>query len=191
MSSITKLADNKFLASNLQIAYPDLYVARSFKNDAKNTPRFGLTLLLPKSDTEGHKLISDAIKAIAKAELKMDRIPATDVFLRDGDESNNEAYHGHWYMSLYKYPNDKQPNNGAPQVVDANKKAIKATDSNAPYSGCFCDVVFEAYAGTKWKKVNGGLSVVRFRGDGEPIGGGSDVNALPDLEPAGLSDEDM
>jgi hypothetical protein len=43
-------------------------------------------------------------------------------------------------------------------------------------------VIFDFYAGTKWKKINAGFSVVRFRSKGDPIGGGNDVSQLKELE---------
>lgn len=181
---ISHLQDNKFYAENVRIAYPDLYKAKHFKGDTKNSARFGITLLIPKSDEASHKLLKEHITKMAKAELKMDRIPAADVCLKDGDESNQEAYHGHWYINAYKYPKD--PSNltvGGPDVVDTAKppNRIREGDANAPTSGDWCDVIFEIYAGVKWKKINGGVSVVRFRSKGEPIGGGSDIAALPEV----------
>jgi hypothetical protein len=190
--TVTHLQDNKFYADNVRIAYPDLFEAKHFKNDSKNTARFGATLLIPKGDTASYKLLKDHITRLTKADLKMDRIPAADVCLKDGDESNTEAYHDHWYINAYKYPkNQSNLSVGGPDVVDTAKppNRLREGDANVPCSGDFCDVIFEVYAGAKWKKINGGLSVVRFRSKGEPIGGGNDAALLPEV-PDTDEDED-
>ena len=41
-SSISYPVATKFYADNLRTAYPDLYVAKHFKGDSKNTARFGI-----------------------------------------------------------------------------------------------------------------------------------------------------
>lgn len=190
--AITHLQDNKFYAENVRTAYPELFQAKHFKGDTKNTARFGLTVLFPKTDTASHKLLKDHITTMAKEQLKMDRIPAADVCLKDGDDSNNESYHGHWYLNLYKYPtNQENLKVGGPDVVDTAKppNRLRESDAGAPSSGDYCDVIFEVYAGVKWKKINGGLSVVRFRSKGEPIGGGNDLAALPEVPE--LDDDDI
>lgn len=190
-SSITQRPDGSFLALNVRVAYPDLYEAKPFKNDPKNTPRFGVNLLLPKTDEASHKVVDDAIKKLAKDKLSLAKIPAADTFLKDGDESNNEAFHGHWVLSLYRYPDDSKPNKGAPDVR-ARDKSVKLTRESEPniFSGSYANVVFDAYVQPKWKKVNGGLNVVQLVGDGPPIGRGADISDLPDL-PDEISDEDL
>lgn len=178
-------AGTKFLASNVRIAYPDLAVPRHFKNDEKTTARYSVTVLIPKSDTESAALLQNAIRKMAKERLKLDRIPAADVCLRDGDESTQSAYAGHWFLSLHRYPSDKVPNNNAPAVVDGSKNRIQPTDSNYPYSGCRANVVFEIYTSPsgKWKKVNGGFSTVQFHAHDEVIGGGNDLGYLEETDP--------
>lgn len=170
--------DYKFIARGVTIAFPDLAVPRAFKNDPKNTPRFACHILFPKEDAASLKVIKDALAKLGKDELKTDRVPMADTFLRDGDESRQEAYQGHWVLSLYRYPNPNGKNNGAPDVVDMSKQRLNPGDQGYPYSGSVCNVVFDAYVAKKWKKISGGFSAVQFVADGPVIGGASDISYL-------------
>lgn len=51
--------------------------------------------------------MQDHIDSLVKTDLKIKTLPAADSCLKDGDQSNNEAYHGHWYVNAYKYPKDQ------------------------------------------------------------------------------------
>lgn len=170
-----------YIAHNVQGGWPDLYQAVPFKNDPKNTPRFGITIFIPKG-TEGVEVLQADIAKLAKDKLKLNKLPDADSCLKDGDESENEAYHGHWIFSAYAYPDDKKPGKGAPTVVDGKKVKIPEGDSKAPYSGSVSNIVFDIYTSPKWKKVNGGLKTVQALRDGPVIGRSQDLSDLPDVE---------
>lgn len=163
--------DNKYVVRNVQIAYPDLYTARPFKDIATNTPRYGVTVVIQKEGNEDTiKFLKDEIDRHALATMKLKKLPEADSPLADGDSKTNEAYHGHWVLNLYAYPSDKKRNGGRPDVVDRSKNVIKETDSNAPYSGSICNVVFELFKPGKWNKIAGGFDTVQVLGGGEVIG---------------------
>lgn len=193
MQHIAQLDTNKFRATGVRIAYPDLAQARSFKNDSKNTPRFSCTCLIPKSDKASYDLLKGAIDELAKTELKKAKIAMADTCLRDGDESNQEAYHDNWVLSLYRYPDDKRPRNNAPAVVgpvkvDGAFVQLQPGDDGYPFSGSTCTVIFDLYVAKKWGKVSGGFSTVQStpKPTDEVIGGSGDIAYLEEAATDGL-----
>lgn len=178
--SFSKTPAGQCILSQVILAWPDLYTAVPFKNDPKNTPRYGVTVLIPKESEAGTQLQAE-INAMAKDKLKIAKLSEQDSCLQDGDNKSNEALHGYWVLSLYAYPSDKKARGGAPRVVNRNKQDIKPTDSDAPYSGSYGTVIFDLYTPTNWKKVSGGLHVVQVTGGGPAIGFSTDLSVLPDL----------
>lgn len=188
---LTKTAAGQLVLLNVRIAYPDLYKAVPFKNDPKNTPRFGATVLIPKEAEDVIEKLTAEINKLAKEKHKLSKLPAADSCLQDGDEKANEKLHGHMVLSTYAYPNEKSQGGGAPQVLDRGKKPIKEGASNVPYSGCYCNILFDLYAPNSWKKVSAGLKVVQFVADGETIGASTDLSDLPELEEEPVGDSDF
>ncbi len=188
---LTKTAAGQLILHNVQGAYPALYEPESFKGDDKNVPRFGITILVPKTATAVVDQLQAEINKLAKEKHKLPKLPEADSCLRDGDTKSNEAMHGHWILSLYAYPNEKAHNGGAPQVLDRGKKPIAKGASNAPYSGTYVNVMFDLYAPAKWKKVSAGLKVVQVVADGPTIGQVTDTSELPELpdDVEGLEEE--
>lgn len=182
---LTKTAAGQLILQNVRIAYPDLYKPVPFKNDPKNTPRYGATILIPKDATDVVDQLTAEINKLAKEKHKLSKLPAADSCLQDGDEKSNAALHGSMVLSTYAYPSEKSQNGGAPQVLNRAKVAIKEGASNMPYSGAYCNILFDLYAPNNWKKVSAGLKVVHYlEQGGEPIGVTTDISELPDLEDA-------
>lgn len=188
-TKLTKTKAGQYILHNVRIAYPDLYTAVPFKNDPKNTPRFGVTVLVPKEAEEVIDKLTAEINKLAKEKHKLNKLAAADSCFQDGDEKSNEALQGHMLLSTYAYPNEKSANGGAPQVLDRGKRPIAKGASNAPYSGCYANVLFDLYAPSGWKKVSAGLKVVQVIADGEPIGAATDTSELPELDDEELGED--
>lgn len=179
---LSKTAAGQLILQNVRIAYPDLFKAVPFKNDPKNTPRFGATILIPKDATAVVEQLTAEINKLAKDKHKITKLAAADSCLQDGDEKANAALHGNMVLSVYAYPSDKSQNGGAPQVLNRGKGAIREGDSCVPYSGAYCTILFDLYAPNSWKKVSAGLKVVHYlEQGGEPIGSSTDLSELPDM----------
>ena len=178
---LEKTPSGSLILLNARIAYPALYTPESFKGDDKNTPRYGVTVLVPKDQEDVVDRLNAEINKLAKEKFKLSKLPAADSCFRDGDEKANAAYHGNMVLTAYAYPSSKKLDNGAPQVVSRSKRPIKEGSPDAPYSGCRCNVMFDLYTPNNWKKVSAGLLVVQFVGHDEPIGAVVDTSALPDL----------
>jgi hypothetical protein len=188
---IKKTANGQIVLTNVRIAYPALRKAESFKGDDRNVPRFGVTVLVPKTAEGVVDQLQSEINKLAKEKHKLNKLPEADSCFRDGDGKSNEAMHGHYVLSLYSYPNEKSRDGGAPQVLDRSKKPIPVGGPGEPYSGCYVNVLFDLYAPNNWKKVSGGLKVVQFVADGEPIGASTDLSELPELPDEEIGDDDI
>ena len=189
---LTKTAAGQLILQNVRGAYPSLYKAESFKGDDRNVPRYGITILIPKTATDVVDRLQAEINKIAKDKHKLPKLPEADSCLRDGDTKSNEAMHGHMVLSLYAYPNEKSQNGGAPQVIDmsAERRPIKEGSPNSPYSGAYVNVLLDLYAPNNWKKVSGGLKCVQFVADGPAIGTTTDLSDMPSLPDAPLGAEE-
>lgn len=137
------------------------------------TPKYSVSLIIPKSDTKTIEKIKAAIQAAyeeGQSKLKGNgkSVPALSVLktpLRDGDEErpDDEAYRDSYFINA---------NSGtAPGIVDADCNPI--LDRNEMYSGVKGRASINIYA----YNVNGnrgiacGLNNLQKIRDGEPLGG--------------------
>lgn len=188
--TITTRPSGAFLLKDVIGAYPSLYKATTIKNIADSKPRFGITVLIPKTATKVIAEIKNSIAAVAKDKLKISKLAEADSCFRDGDENSNENFHGHYVLSLYKYPSENAARGGAPDVVDGGKNQISQGASNEPLSGDIVNVLFDLYTPSKWKKVSGGLKAVQFVSKGEFIGAGSSASEFDEDEASDIGEED-
>lgn len=132
------------------------------------TEKYSVSVLIPKTDTETVNAINEAIdeaieEGIAKFGGKRPNKATIKLPLRDGDEREDEAYKGHWYINANS--------TSAPQIVDRAVKAI--LDRNEVYSGCYARVSLNFYAfnSNGNKGIACGLGNIQKVRDGEPLGG--------------------
>ena len=137
------------------------------------TPKFSVSLLIPKSDTVTVKKIKDAIEAAyreGEAKLKGNgkSVPALSVIktpLRDGDQErpDDPAYAGHYFLNANSTT--------APGIVDADCQPI-LTRSEV-YSGVYgrASISFYAFNSSGNRGVACGLNNLQKIRDGEPLGG--------------------
>lgn len=146
--------------------------------------KYSVSVLIPKDDQVTIDAINAAIDAaitegIAKFGGKKPNKAAIKIPIRNGDERDDEAYKGHFFLNANSIT--------APQIVD---KAVKPIlDRNEVYSGCYARVSLNFYA----FNINGnrgiacGLGNIQKIKDGESLGGR--VNAADDFST--LDDEDF
>ena len=137
------------------------------------TPKFSVSLLIPKSDTVTVKKIKDAIEAAyreGEAKLKGNgkSVPALSVIktpLRDGDQErpDDPDYAGHYFVNANSAT--------APGIVDADCQPI-LTRSEV-YSGVYgrASISFYAFNSSGNRGVACGLNNLQKIRDGEPLGG--------------------
>lgn len=137
------------------------------------TPKYSVSLIIPKSDTVTVQKIKAAIKAAyeeGQAKLKGNgkSVPALSVLktpLRDGDTErpDDEAYRDAYFINA----NSPTP----PGIVDSDRQPI--IDTSEVYSGVYgrASISFYAFNSNGNKGIACGLNNLQKIADGEPLGG--------------------
>ena len=137
------------------------------------TPKFSVSLLIPKTDTVTVKKIKAAIEAAyreGEAKLKgngktVPPLTAIKTPLRDGDAErpDDPAYAGHYFLNANSAT--------APGIVDADCQPI-LTRSEV-YSGVYgrASISFYAFNSSGNRGIACGLNNLQKLRDGEPLGG--------------------
>lgn len=139
-----------------------------------STPKYSVSLIIPKSDTETVRKIKAAIKAafdegIAKLQGNSKTVPtfaATSHPLKDGDimRPDDPAYKNSYFLSANSIDQ--------PGVVDKDLQPI--IDPAEFYSGCYgrASLNFYAFNANLNKGIACGLNNIQKLRDGERLGGG-------------------
>lgn len=164
-------ASNAIVTGEVRLSYCYLFEPR--KDDEGNPDKYGVTILIPKSDKATLKKIKDAIEAakqVGKGKTWGGKIPTNlKVTLHDGDTEKDldEApeFAGHYYMSC----SSKE----RPGLVDRQVNPI--TDRSDLYSGCYARVAISAfpYSNSGNKGVTFFLNHVQKMRDGDHLDGRS------------------
>ncbi|KLL92631.1 UNVERIFIED_CONTAM: DUF2815 family protein [Streptococcus canis] len=138
-----------------------------------STPKYSVSLIIPKDDIETIDKIKAAIElAYKEGESKLKgngkSVPALSILktpLRDGDleRPDDEAYHNAYFV------NANSPHK--PGVVDGNRQEI--IDTSELYSGIYgrASISFYAFNSNGNKGIACGLNNLQKLRDGEPLGG--------------------
>lgn len=161
----------KVVTGKVRLSYVNL-VNPTTHND-NPTPKYGCTILVPKSDTKTVNAIKRAQKAAleeGKSKKFDGKIPAKwNNSFRDADSDEeadtlekNPEYEGHYFMSV--------SNTRKPGIVDRDRDPID--DPSEIYSGMYARVSLNAFAyNTNGNKgVSFGLQNVQKLKDGTPLG---------------------
>lgn len=144
------------------------------------TPKFSVSLIIPKSDTVTVEKIRAAIRAAyeeGQSKLKGSSkfVPALEDLktpLRDGDKDRkgDEAYKNAWFVNAW-FVNANSTTK--PGVVDADRNPI--LDSSELYSGIIgrASINFYAFNSNGNRGIACGLNNIQKLADGTPLGGHS------------------
>ena len=143
-----------------------------------STPKYSVSLLIPKDDIRTIERIKAAIKVAYEAgESKLrganGKVPPLEAIkkpLRDGDiERDDEAYKDHYFLNANSTTQ--------PGIVDGSCQPI--LDRNELYSGCYgrASITFYAYSNNGSKGIACGLNHIQVLRKGEPLGGRSSAEA--------------
>ena len=157
---------------NTRWSYANVWDPKSING---GTPKYSVSLIIPKSDTATVNKIKAAIQAAyeeGEAKLKGNgkTVPALSILktpLRDGDleRPDDEAYRNAYFINA---------NSGtAPGIVDADRQPI--LDRSEVYSGVYGRASINMYAfnSNGNKGIACGLNNQQTIRDGEPLGGKS------------------
>lgn len=164
MSSINN--PTRVVTGEVRLSYANIFEAKSIQG---SKPKYSVSLIIPKGDTDTLAKIERAINAAIEAGIgkfggKRPNKAALKLPLRDGDiERDDEAYANAMFVNA----NSTTP----PQVVDANLQPI--LDPNEVYSGCYAraSISFYAFNTNGNRGIACGLGNIQKLRDGEPLGG--------------------
>ena len=168
--SIAKNVSTKVITGkNTRFSYCSVWEPKSVNG---GDPRYSVSLIIPKSDTETVKDIHAAVEAAyreGESKLKgKGSLPALSALrtpLRDGDldRPDDPAYAGCWFVNANS--------DHAPGIVDERAKPI--LDRNEFYSGCYgrASISFFAYNTNGNRGIACGLNNLQKLRDGEHLGG--------------------
>ncbi len=154
---------------NTRWSYANVWDAKSING---GTPKFSVSLIIPKSDTVTVAKIKAAIQAAyeegqSKLKGNSKTVPALSVLktpLRDGDleRPDDPAYAGSYFINANSA--------AAPGIVDADRNPI--LDRSEVYSGVYgrASVNFYAFNSNGNKGIACGLNNLQKIRDGEPLG---------------------
>lgn len=160
--------NTKVVTGVVRLSYEHVWEPASVNG---STPKYSVSLIIPKSDTKTIAAIDAAIEnAIKNGAGKFGgKVPpkgALKLPLRDGDlEREDEAYRDSFFINA----NSTTP----PQIVDRSVQPIM--DRSEVYSGCYARVSINFYAfnSNGNKGIACGLGNIQKVRDGESLGGKS------------------
>ncbi|VEI13876.1 DUF2815 family protein [Trueperella bialowiezensis] len=156
----------RVVTGEVRLSYANIFEAKSIQG---GKPKYSVSLIIPKHDTDTLAKIERAVDAAIEAGIgkfggKRPNKAALKLPLRDGDvERDDEAYANAMFVNA----NSITP----PQVVDTDLQPI--LDPTEVYSGCYARVSISFYAfNTNGNKgIACGLGNIQKLRDGEPLGG--------------------
>ena len=164
MSQATK---EKVVTGKVRFSYANVFSPKAAQEGA--TPKYSVSIIIPKSDT---KTIADINKAFEEVKAASAAIFGGSVpkllkgGLRDGDaEKDDAAYADSFFINANSV--------NKPGVVDVDLNPI--IDPSEFYSGCFgrASITFYPYNSNGSKGIACGLNNIQKTDDGEQLGGGS------------------
>lgn len=175
--------DRKVIFGPVRLSYAHLFDKYAPNGDLSNA-KYSASLLIPKHDEETVVAIRkamDCAKALGIQTKWNGKEPKkVDLALRDGDDKDDEAYHGHWYINA--------KSDDRVGVVDRENNPI--FDAEEVYSGCYVNasVTFYAYSVSGNNGIACGLNHVMKWRDGERFGG--KASAQSDFAGITIDDDD-
>ena len=156
----------KVVTGIVRLSYANVWEAKSYGG---GTPKFSVSLIIPKSDTKTIATINAAVDAAieegkGKFGGKIPNKAALKLPLRDGDtERDDEAYQNCYFVNANSTT--------APQIVDRSVQPI--LERSEVYSGVYARVSINFYAfnSNGNRGVACGLGNIQKVKDGEPLGG--------------------
>lgn len=156
----------KVVTGIVRLSYANIWEPASVNG---GTPKYSVSLIIPKSDTKTIAAINAAVDAAikqgaAKFGGKIPNKAALKLPLRDGDtEREDEAYKDSFFVNANSTT--------APQIVDRAVQPI--LDRSEVYSGCYArvSVNFYAFNSNGNRGIACGLGNIQKIRDGEPLGG--------------------
>lgn len=176
----------KVVTGVVRLSYANVWEPKAINEGQQ--PKYSVSLIIPKSDTETIAKINAAVDAaieegIGKFGGKKPNKASLKLPLRDGDteREDDEAYAGSYFINANS--------NTAPQIVDMKVQPI--LERGEVYSGVYArvSVNFYAFNSSGNKGIACGLGNIQKVRDGEPLGGKS--KAEDDFDEIPIDDDGL
>lgn len=157
----------KVVTGKVRFSYANVFQPKAAMEGA--TPKYSISIIIPKSDKEGVAKLQKAFDDCKNANAAYfgGNVPKNlKGGLRDGDEEKDDpAYAGSYFINA----NSVQ----RPDIVDANRETL--FDQSEFYSGCYgrASLTFYPYNAQGSKGIACGLNNLQKLEDGEKLGGGT------------------
>jgi len=173
--------------ANVRCIFPNLFKTEVYQG--KDTGKYAITFLIPKSNEKAKSEIDEKIEALLKEKNKGKQLEDNRLPIKDGDKKDKDYYAGHWVIKATANAVGK---NGAlnEKPVAKNADGVTAEDEASCdiYSGCQVHGIISLwfYDGASGypKRVSANLHGVKFYKHNDPIGQGNvDVDSeFDDIE---------
>jgi len=168
---MTQASKVKVVTGKVRFSYANVFTPKASVEGG--TPKYSVSIIIPKSDTETVNKLKKAFEdcKAASAGYFGGAVPkGLKGGLRDGDEEKDDPAYANSYFINANSANK-------PGVVDADTQAI--IDPTEFYSGCYgrASVTFYPYNAQGSKGIACGLNNLQKLEDGEPLGGSSSAAA--------------
>jgi hypothetical protein len=182
---------------NVRGSFLNVFTPRPDKDDPTKKPKFGANALLNKvKHAPQIAAVEKAIEQLLK-EKKWARATVKSFPLGEAsskiNSSTNEPYQGYDENHMYLTANHTR----RPLVVALDGSALSESDGK-PYSGCYINMNVDVYAYDKdpkhGRRICASLRSVQFVAEGEPFGGGENIDAskeFDDVDPNEVPDNDL
>ena len=172
----------RVLTGEVRLSYANLVSPKAPLSDPNGTPKYSVTLLIPKKDTAVKENIDASIEAAAQSAISKTwggvRPPVMPIPIHDGDgvRDNGTPYgeecKGHWVLTA--------SSKNKPQVVHQSDITTELLPQDI-YSGMYARVTinFFAYNRAGRRGIGCGLGNVMKTKEGEPLSG--NVSAASDF----------
>lgn len=179
MSYNKKISETSLRVGPVRFCYANVFSPR--KNPDGTDGKYGVQILIPKSDKEAVAMVNAAFEAAKQAGVHTKwhgKMPASvknkTSPLRDGDDEfeDDDVYAGMWFL------NCNSPTKPGVRVLE-NGDVSEALDSDDFYSGCWgaATINFFAYEASGNLGVAAGLNNVIKTKDDEKLSGGRTAEA--------------
>ena len=168
----------KVTLKRVRLSFPNLHVARAFRNEENAVKTFSCTLLLdPQRDREQMKTLQDAVEnAMKDIDLKHQAHPVLGEGESQIDKKTGEVvqgYEGMWFLKC-----KRGEDQGPPAVYDRYKRTVSPENNNLDqvYAGCYVNAQVDITSFTNPKHggfVRANILGMKFAADGDSFGGGA------------------
>lgn len=168
---MTQASKVKVVTGKVRFSYANVFVPKASVEGG--TPKYSVSIIIPKSDTETVNKLKKAFEdcKAASAGYFGGTVPkGLKGGLRDGDEEKDDPAYANSYFINANSANK-------PGIVDGDMQAI--IDPSEFYSGCYgrASITFYPYNAQGSKGIACGLNNLQKTEDGEPLGGASSAAA--------------